>query len=160
MARLDDLWRSVDGPGRPPRLDSRRIKARVNAALDAAQAERKIYMKQRLRAALAAAALTLALTGTAFAASVNWDGLAAWFQGDTTPAQEYVDSTGRSVSDEDYTLTVEGCVADEHSAYLTVSITALSDEAKEFLWDDHFIGIDTFDTFPVLSSGETPSSWR
>lgn len=143
MARLDELWRSVDGPGSPPRLDSRRIKARVNAALDADQAERKIYMKQRLRAALAAAALTLALTGTAFAATANWDGLSAWFQGDTTPAQKYVDSTVRSVSDEDYTLTVEGCAADGNTAYLTLTITALSDEAKEFIQDEHFNSIDT-----------------
>lgn len=159
MARLDELWRSVDGPGRPPQLDSRRVKARVNAALDADQTERNLYMKQKLRTALIAAAAVAALTGSAFAATANWNGLSNWFKGDPAPVQEYVDSTVRSVSDENYTLTVEGCVADEHSAYLTVSITALSDEAKEFLWDDHFIDIDTFDAFPVLSSGETPHSW-
>ena len=159
MARLDKLWRSVDGPGVPPQLDSRRVKARVNAALDADQAERKIYMKQKLRTALIAVAAVAALTGSAFAATANWNGLSNWFKGNPAPVQEYVDSTVRSVSDENYTLTVEGCVADEHSAYLTVAITALSDEAKEFLWDDHFIDIDTFDAFPVLSSGKKPSSW-
>lgn len=143
MARLGKLWRSVDGPGSPPRLDCRRIKARVNAALDADQTERKIYMKQKLRTALIAAAASAALTGTAFAATANWDGLSAWFQGDTTPAQEYVDSTVRSVSDENYTLTVEGCAADGNTAYLTLTITALSDEAKEFIQDEHFNSIDT-----------------
>lgn len=40
MARLNELWRSVDGPGVPPTLDVKRVKARVNAALDADQAER------------------------------------------------------------------------------------------------------------------------
>lgn len=34
MARLDELWRGVDGPGLPPGLDVKRVKARVNAALD------------------------------------------------------------------------------------------------------------------------------
>lgn len=143
MARLDELWRSVDGPGLPPRLDRRRVKARVNAALDADQEERKIYMKQKLRTALIAAAAAAALTGTAFAATTGWNGLSAWFRGDTAPVQEYVDSTVRSVSDENYTLTVEGSASDGYSAYLTLTITALSDKAKEFIQDEHFNSIDT-----------------
>lgn len=159
MARLDKLWRETGGLCHPPCLDSRRVKARVNAALDACPTERKIYMKQKWHAALIAAAAAVALTGTAFAATANWGGLSNWFNGDSAPVQEYVDSTVRSVSDENYTLTVEGCIADEYSAYMTVSITALSDEAKEFLWDDLFISIDTFNFFPVLSSGKTASSW-
>lgn len=145
MARLDELWRSVGGPGLPPHLDRRRVKARVNAALDADQEERTIYMKQKLRMALIAAAAAAALTGTAFAATANWDGLSAWFRGDTAPVQEYVDSTARSVSDQNYTLTVEGSASDGHSAYLALAITALSDEAKEFIQDEHFNSIDTLE---------------
>lgn len=167
MARFDELWRSVDGPGSPPRLDSRRVKARVNAALDAGQAERKIYMKQKLRTVLIAAAAVAALTGAAFAATTGWTGLSAWFKGDPAPVQEYVDNTVRSVSDENYTLTVEGMVADGSTAYLTVTITALSDEAKEFLWDDYFISMDTFYGGPIYdeaaeaknsSASEAPAS--
>lgn len=149
MARLDELWNSTGGPGVPPGLDVKRVKARVNAALDADQTERKIYMKQKLRTALIAAAAAAALTGSAFAATTGWNGLSSWFKGDPAPVQEYVDSTVRSVSDKDYTLTVEGMVADESTAYLTVSITALSDEAKEFLRDDYFIDMDTFYGGPV-----------
>lgn len=145
MARLDELWRSVDGPGVPPHLDRRRVKARVNAALDADREERKIYMKQKLRVALIAAAAMAALTGSAFAATANWDGLSAWFRGDTAPVQEYVDSTVRSVSDQNYTLTVEGSASDGYSAYLTLTITALSDEAKQFIQDEHFNSIDTLE---------------
>ena len=115
MARLDKLWRSVDGPGTPPRLDSRRVKARINAALDADQAERKIYMKQKLRTALIAAAAVAALTGTAFAAGTGWHDLSAWFQGDSAPVQAYVDDTVRSVSGKDYTLTVENSMSDERN---------------------------------------------
>ena len=41
MARLDELWRGVDGPGLPPGLDVKRVKARVNAALDADSLSRR-----------------------------------------------------------------------------------------------------------------------
>ena len=153
MARLDELWRSVDGPGLPPRLDRRRVKARVNAALDADQEERKIYMKQKLRTALIAAAAVAALTGSAFAATANWDGLSNWFRGDTAPAQQYVDSTARTVSDESYTLTVEGSASDGYSAYLTLTITALSDEAKAFIQKEDFNSIDTLSLW-IPSQGE------
>lgn len=109
-------------------------------------------MKQKWRVALAAAAALAAITGTAFAAAAHWDMLAAWFQGDTAPGQAYVDSQPRSVSDENYTLTVEGSVADEQSVYLTVCVTALSDEAREFLHTEEFWGMDTFSVRPLPSS--------
>lgn len=144
MARFHELWRETGGPGLPPCPDSGRVKARVNAALDASQTERRRYMKQKWRVALAAAAALAAITGTAFAAVANWDILAVWFQGDTTPGQAYVDSQARSVSDENYTLTVESSAADERSIYLTLRITALSDEAKAFIRTKEFDGIDTF----------------
>lgn len=158
MARLNELWRSVDGPGVPPTLDVKRVKARVNAALDADQAERKIYMKQKLRMALIAAAAVAALTGSAFAATTGWNGLSAWFRGDPAPVQEYVDSTVREVADKDYNLTVEGCVADESSAYLTVTITALSGEAREFLWNERFIDMDLFYVAPLCRAPKTGDS--
>lgn len=164
MVRFHELWRETGGPGLPPRPDSRRIKARVNAALDASPTGRKFYMK-KWRVALAAAAALAAITGTAFAAAANWDMLAAWFQGDTTPGQAYVDSQVRSVSDENYTLTVEGSTADEQSVYLTVCVTALSDEAREFLHSEQFVSIDTFSVRPLPGSAgpegnsdDTPSA--
>ena len=69
---MDKLWRAVDGPGAPPQVDGRRVRARVNAALDAGCPERKIYMKKKLSLVLAVAA-ALAIMGTAFAAVVDWD---------------------------------------------------------------------------------------
>lgn len=144
MARINKLWRTVDGPGVPPAVSKRRVKARVNAALDAGRQERKIYMRRKLCTAMAAVAILIAITGTAFAAFSNWSALSAWFTGDTSPAQQYLDSEARSVSDRNYTLTVESAVADESSAYMAVSITALSDEAKTFLNSKEFISMDTF----------------
>lgn len=144
MARFHKLWRETGGPGLPPCPDSGRIKARVNAALDASQTERRLYMKQKWRVALAAGLALAAITGTAFAAAANWDMLTTWFQGDTSPGQAYVDSQPRSVSDENYTLTVESSATDGRNVYLTVRITALSEEAKEFIHAEHFDSIDTF----------------
>lgn len=163
MARLDELWKSVGGPDAPPGLEAKRVKARVNAALDADRTERKVYMKQKWRAALAAAAVAAVLTGTAFAATAKWNGLSAWFQGDDVPVREYVDSEIRSVSDKDYTLTVEGAASDEGSAYATVTITALSEEAKAFLHSDRFISMDMLSAVPVCTapSGASgaPMAW-
>lgn len=152
MARMDKLWRTVDGPGVPPTVKSGRVKARVNAALDAGQKERKVYMKQKLCTAMIAIAVLAVITGTAFAAIVHWDALSAWFAGDTSPGLAYLDNEARSVSDENYTLTVESAAADESSVYLTVKITALSDAAKEFLYDGHFNSIDTFGVIASFDS--------
>ena len=162
MARLDELWRETGGPGRPPRADARRVKARVNAVLDADQAERKIYMKQKLRMALIAAAVAAALTGSAFAATAGWTGLSDWFKGDTAPGQIYVQDTVQSVSDGNYTLTVEGVAADENSAYFTITITALSNEAKAFIQDDHFNSTDMLGThiYSDTSDGTGAESWE
>ena len=160
MARLNKLWRETGGPGLPPRPDSGRVKARVNAALDAGHTERRRYMKQKWRVALAAGLALAAITGTAFAAAANWDMLTAWFQGDTAPGQAYVDSQPRSVRDENYTLTVEGSAADDQTVYLTVCVTALSDEAREFLHSEQFISMDTFSVCRLSGSGgsDAPAS--
>ncbi len=152
MARIDKLWRSVQGPGSPPALDSGRVKARVNAALDVGQPERNGFMKHKFGAVLLAAVLTAAITGTAFAAA-QWDILSVWFKGDTAIGEQYLDSGVRTVSDENYSLTVEGSAADESNVYLTVSITALNDEAAAYLYSDDFINMDTFSARVSPSDG-------
>lgn len=145
MARMDELWKAVGGPGTPPAADSRAVKARVNAALDADRNERRMYMRQKLRIAIGAVAAAIAVTGSALAVTNNWDMIQVFFKGDTAPAQEYVDSTARSVSDENYTLTMDGSMADENTIYLIATFTANSPEAREFLLSDDFYGMDTFD---------------
>ncbi len=144
MARIDRLWWATGGPGVPPRVESRRIKARVNAALDADPSEREVYMKQKIRVVLLAAALTAAIAGSAMAAGEHWDVLSVFFRGDTAPAQNYVDSTARTIQDKNYAFTVESSVWDGTKVYTVVEITALSTEAKEFLYDSSFNGMDLF----------------
>ena len=139
MARMDELWKAVGGPGIPPAADSRAVKARVNAALDADRNERRSYMRRKLRIVLVAAAAVIAVTGSALAVTGNWDMVQIFFKGDTAPAQEYVDSTARSVRDENYTLTVESSMADENNRiYLIVTLTANNEETREFLFSDDF----------------------
>ncbi len=154
MTRLDKLWRAVDGPGAPPQVDGRRVRARVNAALDAGCPERKIYMKKKLSLVLAVAA-ALAIMGTAFAAVVDWDALTAHFKGDVSPALAYLDSQVRTVSDENYTLTVESAAADKNTVYFVLSVSARSDTAKAFLASDDFDSMDTFDAWATTPVGAT-----
>lgn len=149
MERMNDLWRDVGLPGTAPAIDPRRVKTWVNAALDADLGERKIYMKQKLRMALLLAAAVAAITGSALAASGNWDMLSAFFKGDTSPAQEYVNHTAYSVSDENYIFTVESAVSDNSSVYMVASVTALSEEAKAFLPDKFFVCMDTWNVQTV-----------
>lgn len=144
MARLDKLWTAVGGPGKPPAVDKRAVKARVNAALDADRKERRIYMRQKTRIAIVVAVIAAAITGSALAVTNNWDMVQLFFKGDTASAQEYLDTKARSVRDKNYTLTVEGSMSDERNVYLIATVTANSEEAKKFLYDDSFVGMDTF----------------
>lgn len=147
MKRIDELWRDVGGPGKAPGISVRAVKDRVNATLDADPKERKVYMKQKLRFALVAAALAAAVTGSALAASENWDMLSLFFKGDTSPAQEYVNNTVYSVHDENFTFTVESSVSDESVLYVIATVTALNEEAKEALFDPHFQQLGTFEFY-------------
>jgi hypothetical protein len=99
---------------------------------------------KKIRTAVAVAALAAVITGSALAAGSHWDALQTFFRGDTSPALEYVDATARSIQDENYTLTVDSSFSDENDVYLIVTVQADSDQAREFLKDDEFIGMDTF----------------
>lgn len=147
MERMNELWRDVGLPGTAPAIDPQAVKARVNAALDADLGERKIYMKQKLRMVLLLAAAVAAVTGSALAASEHWDMLSAFFKGDTSPAQEYVNHTAYSVSDENYTFTVESSVADESTLYVVATVKALNEESRESLFDPWFHDMDTFNFY-------------
>lgn len=157
MERMNELWRDVGLPGTAPAIDPRRVKNRVNAALDADLGERKVYMKQKLRMALLLAAALAAVTGSALAASGNWEVLSAFFKGDTSPAQEYVNHTAYSVSDENYTFTVESSVADESTLYVVATVKALNEKSREALFDPWFHDMDTFNFYIPEVHGDNAS---
>ena len=110
-------------------------------------------MRQKIRFAAAAAAVVGLLAGTALAAAGQWNVLDFYFEGDNTPANDYVNHETYSVSDDNYTLSVTSSVADTRSAYLLVTVEAKTDEARATLMADDFESISTFDLYTL--SGDT-----
>ena len=152
---LRELWRdTVPGEVPCPRRDPERILRRVEGALDALPSERRSRMSQKFRLIAAAAAVTAALAGAALGVAAHWDVLNAFFQGDTSPAEELVDREVRTVSDKNYTLTVESSVSDGETAYLVARVDARNEAAAETLHAEDFFNMDTFVICPV----EDPSA--
>lgn len=143
--RMQELWDDVAPMGGAcPQADPAAVKRRVNAALNAVPSERRTYMRQKIRLAAAAAAVVGLLAGTALAAAGQWNVLDFYFEGDNTPADDYVNHETYSVSDDNYTLSVTSSVADTRSAYLLITIEAKTDEARVALMAEGFNNMDTF----------------
>ena len=155
--RLDRLSRDLGLPPPPPPFpaDAEEVCRGVRAALTAHERERKLYMRQKLRFAAVLAAVLIALCGTALAVGSNWDVLHAWFEGDTSPADALVDRTVRSVSDRNYTFTVDSSVSDGQTAFLLIRVDALSEAGRAQLFAPDFEGIDTFSIYPLAEEPET-----
>lgn len=147
----------------PPLPDPEDMVRRVNAALDGLPSERRPSMGQKFRFSIVLTAVLAVLAGAALAVAVHFDVLDAYFRGDTSSAEALVDREVRSVSDKDYTLTVESSVSDDSSALLLVRVDALTEEAKNFMFSDDFNGIDTWSIYPLLpeenGGSSMPSSW-
>lgn len=152
---LNKLWHDVYPDGTPcPTVRPGDIRGRVNAALDTAPPKRRQPMRHKTRFAAILIAAAVALGGTTLAFTARWDVLDAFFRGDTAPAQSLVDRESRSVSDGNYTFTVESSVSDEDTAYLVVRVDALTDAAAQQLYSKYFINMDTFSVYPVADPEE------
>ena len=150
------LWRAtVPNRRAMAEIEPDDIVRRVNAALDAVPSERRRHMRQKIRVAAVLAAAALALTGTALAVTAHLDVLTAWFEGDTSPAESLVDRTTRSISDDNYTLTVDSSVSDGRTAFLLVRIDALNEASAAWLKSEDFNGIDTFSIYPLARTPDT-----
>lgn len=156
--RMRELWDSAVPMGVPcPQADPAAVKRRVNAALNAVPSERSAYMRQKLRFAAAAAAIAALLAGSALAVASRWNVLDFFYEGDTAPAVEYVNTQAYSVSDDNYTLSVTSSVADTRSAYLLVTVEAKTDEARTALMADGFTNMDTFSVRILESEAAEPA---
>lgn len=146
-----ELWRDTvptETPCPHP-LNPEDMVRRVNAALDGRPSERRPSMGQKFRFSIVLAAVLAVLAGAALAVTVHFDVLDAFFQGDPSAAEALVDREVRSVSDKDYTLTVESSVSDGETAYLVVRVDAQSEEAAAALCSKDFFSADTFLICPV-----------
>lgn len=162
-----ELWADTVPPEVPcPQpLDPENMVRRVNTALDVLPSERRQHMRQKTRFAAVFIAAVVALVGTTLAVTVHWDVLNTYFKGDTSSAKPLVDHEVRSISDKDYTLTVESSVSDSTTALLLVRVDALTEESRAFMFSDDFNGMDTWSIYPLLpeendgDDASTPSSW-
>lgn len=162
-----ELWAETVPPEVPcPQpLDPEDMVRRVNTALDVLPSERRQHMRQKTRFAAVFIAAVVALVGTTLAVTVHWDVLDTYFKGDTSSAKPLVDHEVRSISDKDYTLTVESSVSDSTTALLLVRVDALTEESRAFMFSDDFNGMDTWSIYPLLpeendgDDASTPSSW-
>ena len=149
----------------PQPLDPEDMVRRVNTALDVLPSERRQHMRQKTRFAAVFIAAVVALVGTTLAVTVHWDVLDTYFKGDTSSAKPLVDHEVRSISDKDYTLTVESSISDDSSALLLVRVDALTEEAMAFMASDDFNGMDTWSIYPLLpeendgGDASMPGSW-
>lgn len=134
-------------------VEIKNIHRRVDAALDASPQERSRHMKHKVRLTAVLIAAVVALTGTALAAASHADVLRIFFQGDISIAESYIDNTVYSVSNENYTFTVENSVADDYNVYWFIRVDALSDEATAVLNDDFFWELYTFRIRPCTAEG-------
>ena len=154
MNRTDKLWKALRLRGASSMPPAAAVQKRIDQALgeNSRLEERRKQMKlSKKAAALALAATTL--TGAAWAVN-QFNVLDAVFEGDTTIAQPMADNQPRQVSDGNFTLTVASSVSDGRTAYLLVQVEALTDQAKERLFSDEFIHMDTFSVRPIWKNPE------
>lgn len=147
------LWRRLGAVGEAPVPAPKDVKRRVNAMLNEDPSERRLYMKQRTRLALALGAAVLALSTMAVAVATHLDVLEAFFEGDTSPAKGLVDDQPRTASDGSFRLTVTSSVSDENDTYMLLQVDALNEQAAATLLRDDFVNMDTFHIAP-LKDGE------
>lgn len=147
------LWDETFPQGGPcPQADPRAVRRRVNAALAAVPSERKRYLKQQIRYAVILAAVLLALVGSALAVVSRWTVLDAHFGGGNEIGAQLMDGSPRSVSDDNYTLTVSSSLSDGSNVYLTITVEARNETARAALMDPAFLLTNALE-FRLLSLG-------
>ena len=112
----------------------RRVRRRVNRALDADPAERRVHMKQAYKKGICAALIAACLLTGAFAAATKLNLLRGWLDEDSI-GELVVNTDKQSVETEDFRLTIEESLSDESTTYVAYSLTALSDYGWAILED-------------------------
>ena len=92
---------------------------------------------RKLLLALAAAAVLM--TGSAFAVAYRSGVLEAFFHGDTSQVEPYVQTAVGSAENQDYRLTVDSAVCDSQTLYAVITVEGLNDQAVEDLKSNQVI---------------------
>ena len=120
-----DYNRAMDQLHLPPQAEQR-----ILTALES-RAKQPKKRNWRIGAALAAAAVLM--TGSAFAVAYRSGVLEAFFHGDTSQVEPYVQTAVDSAENQDYRLTVDSTVCDSQTLYAVITVEGLNDQAVEDL---------------------------
>ena len=120
-----DYNRAMDQLHLPPQAEQR-----ILTALES-RAKQPKKRNWRIGAALAAAAVLM--TGSAFAVAYRSGVLEAFFHGDTSQVEPYVQTAVDSAENQDYRLTVDSAVCDSQTLYAVITVEGLNNQAVEDL---------------------------
>lgn len=120
-----DYNRAMDQLHLPPQAEQR-----ILTALES-RAKQPKKRNWRIGAALAAAAVLM--TGSAFAVAYRSGVLEAFFHGDTSQVEPYVQTAIGSAENHDYRLTVDSTVCDSQTLYAVITVEGLNNQAVEDL---------------------------
>ena len=120
-----DYNRAMDQLHLPPQAEQR-----ILTALES-RAKQPKKRNWRIGAALAAAAVLM--TGSAFAVAYRSGVLEAFFHGDTSQVEPYVQTAVDSAENQDYRLTVDSAVCDSQTLYTVITVEGLNNQAVEDL---------------------------
>lgn len=120
-----DYNRAMDQLHLPPQAEQR-----ILTALES-RAKQPKKRNWRIGAALAAAAVLM--TGSAFAVAYRSGVLEAFFHGDTSQVEPYVQTAVGSAENQDYRLTVDSAVCDSQTLYAVITVEGLNNQAVEDL---------------------------
>ena len=126
-----DYNRAMDQLHLPPQAEQR-----ILTALES-RAKQPKKRNWRIGAALAAAAVLM--TGSAFAVAYRSGVLEAFFHGDTSQVEPYVQTAVGSAENQDYRLTVDSAVCDSQTLYAVITVEGLNDQAVEDLKSNQVI---------------------
>lgn len=120
-----DYNRAMDQLHLPPQAEQR-----ILTALES-RAKQPKKRNWRIGAALAAAAVLM--TGSAFAVAYRSGVLEAFFHGNTSQVEPYVQTAVGSAENQDYRLTVDSAVCDSQTLYAVITVEGLNNQAVEDL---------------------------
>lgn len=120
-----DYNRAMDQLHLPPQAEQR-----ILTALES-RAKQPKKRNWRIGAALAAAAVLM--TGSAFAVAYRSGVLEAFFHGETSQVEPYVQTAVDSAENQDYRLTVDSAVCDSQTLYAVITVEGLNNQAVEDL---------------------------
>lgn len=140
--RLDALSKELGCESSSFKIDTKKIKNKVNTLLNMDLEERKIYMKQKLIKAIVIVAAITVLGATTVFAAINSDWLKEFFQGDTSAVQNNIKTPKQSVSDGRFTLTLEQVLASKYQVLVIYSVEGLTPDAVSELMSDGFENIN------------------